>query len=139
VYSLAAPGTVGKRVIAGLILLLGIGLMYCAVSGRLSSRASGLASGAYVGLIVVIFRHLYPQYRGLLARRYRPLDLAKATAWFVASLLWIAIAIGFVSDTRLGATMLLVPSLIMLGTSTILFLRGLGFFDEHRNGSSDDV
>jgi hypothetical protein len=113
--------------------------MYCHISGRLSSRSSAVATAAYITLIVLLFRNLYPQYRGVLYRRIKAPDLVKAAVWFVAAPLWVAIFIRLVNETALGVTVVLVPSLIFLGISTYFFISGIGSFGgSHDKATSDD-
>ena len=54
------------------------------------------------------------------------IDLGKAAIGFVASLVWIAIAVRFVSDTQAGVVALAGPFFVIVGASAYFFARGLG-------------
>jgi hypothetical protein len=55
-------------------------------------------------------------------------NLVKSLAWLGAGLLWEAIGLRYVSDTPAGASVLLIPTLLMVGISTYFFLRSRGIF-----------
>jgi hypothetical protein len=42
-----------------------------------------------------------------------------------AAILWVAIIVRFVTDTPIGAALLLVPALVILGTGAFFFARGV--------------
>jgi hypothetical protein len=55
-------------------------------------------------------------------------ELVKSLACLGAGLLWVWIALHYVSDTPTGATVLLIPFFVMLGISAYFFARSRGLF-----------
>jgi hypothetical protein len=55
-------------------------------------------------------------------------EMLKSLAWLGAGLLWVWIALHYVSDTPTGAAVLLIPFLVMLGIGTYFYARGRGLF-----------
>ena len=54
------------------------------------------------------------------------LDLGKSAICLGASLVWVAVAVRFVTDTQVGVVTLAVPLFLLLGASVYFFARGLG-------------
>ena len=130
--SLSEAAKVGKLVTLGLVLLLGVTLVYCQLTGRLSSTGGTLASLAYLVTIVGAFfatgiAPLPEHYRTLFGGgRSSVADFAKTALCLIGSLLWVAVLVRLVPDTVAGAVVLFVPGLIIFGASVYFFARALG-------------
>jgi hypothetical protein len=113
----------------GILVLVGIGLIYYGLHAGFSPAAQILFPIAYVGLVVLLLRASgvsIPEHyrrRPILGGRINVLDLVKSLGCFCASLLWVAFVIRFVSDTPAGVAAVFAPALILLGVSAFFFWR----------------
>jgi hypothetical protein len=122
-----------KPVVLVLLIILfvaGFILLYYEVGEGRPLAARVIFPIIYVVLIILLLRTgLVPipaRYRhSILDGGLRLLDVAKAAGCMIASVLWIAVAVRFVSDTPVGVAILLGPAFIVLGTGACFLWKGL--------------
>jgi hypothetical protein len=113
-----------------IMVLIGIGLISYEIRGGFPQALQVLLPIIYVALIVLLLRtgvvSIPDRYqRGLLGGRIHVPDIAKSVGCMFAAILWVAIIVRFVTDTPIGAALLLVPALVILGTGAFFFARGV--------------
>jgi hypothetical protein len=133
-------GARGKLVVLGILLALGVTLTYFQMRGRLPQPWGTLSSIGYITIIgLVLWARIVPLPEGLLGAPLggRLKNLGKAGVWALASLLWVGVLVRLVSDTILGAVILLAPFFALFGMSTYFLAKAAGFLG--KAGSDADV
>jgi len=113
-----------------ILFVAGFGLLYYEVGGGWTLAAQVIFPIIYVALIILLVRTgvvpIPDRYRhSILDGGLRLLDIAKAAGCMIASILWVAVAVRFVSDTPVGVTILLGPAFMVLATGAYFLWKGL--------------
>lgn len=127
--AVSPPSKSAKLIVFSIMLLVGLGLTYGELRGLFSAGIGTLVSLGYISLIVVLVAVSgivpLPQGNRATPLRARVTPFAKAGAWLLASLLWIAVVVRLVPNTVMGATILLGPFAIIFGVSVYFFAKGV--------------
>jgi hypothetical protein len=108
------------------IVMLAFGILLAYRSDSLHQPWRTLLSLAYGFFVVVLGKRLQTRLRNQPDTPLFHIDwkeLAKAAGCFVAMILWVFIALSFVSDTTAGMTVLLVPCSILGIAAAFFFSR----------------
>jgi hypothetical protein len=119
-----------RIVLLGVFSILGILLTYGEVRGVFSPAVAATLPLVYVGVLFVYLRRsgvIRPREanRPPSGGRARAADFAKSAGCMLASLVWAAAAVQFLSDTAVGIVIMAVPLFLILGTGAFFFWRGL--------------
>ncbi len=129
-------GARGKLVVLGFLLALGVALTYFEMRGTLPQPWGTLSSIGYIAIIgFFLAARIVPLPERFLGAPLggRLKDLGKAGVWALASFLWVGVLVRLVSDTILGAVILLAPFFALFGISTYFFARAVGFLGKARS------
>ena len=65
-------------------------------------------------------------------------EFGKALAWLGAAMLWTWVGVHIVSETPLGATVVLAPALLMAAIGIYFYARSRGLFRSEDDNGSDE-
>lgn len=112
----------------GLLILVGLALVYLGLHGTLPTIADVILPLAYVGIILILVRYqmsAFPSEQRLFSFQFsiRLKYLLKSLFCLVIAFLWTAVVASITGDTRIGAVLAVGPSLVVVCLSGYFFVR----------------
>lgn len=114
----------------GLLILVGLALVYLGLHGTLPTIADVMLPVAYVGVILFLARfqmRAFPREQQHFTFRFslRLRSLFKSIVCFVIAILWTLIVGSVTGDTRIGSALAVGPAILMVCIGGYFFVRSI--------------